>query len=216
MVKENSNGQQIYGSPDVLISRDSLSIPISNFSDAPVIISVGEVLGHAHNPRNWLDRPSRNPFEAQKREAYAQFIRNMVTERGQGVKDNTATSDQTLSAGSAAITSSSEIISKAHRNATSPDDPVAENPVEGGPKTAEVSPDPTTRSDFLGSVGISPTLNSEQRLALENVLLSNQDAFGLDGRLGNHDTQVEITLKPNAEPISLPPFPASPLNREVM
>ncbi|KAF9012979.1 hypothetical protein BDZ89DRAFT_963292, partial [Hymenopellis radicata] len=197
MIKEDTNGQQIYGSPDVLISRDALSIPISNFSDSPITISIGDIVGYAHNPRNWLDRPGHSAVERQRRDAYAQLIRNII-------------------AGSAAITSSSEITSKAHRNATLPDDPVAEDPVEGGPKTAEVPPDAVTQSNFLASVGISPSLDSAQRQALEQVLLRNQDAFGLDGRLGNHDTQVEITLKPNAEPISLPPFPASPLNREVM
>ncbi|KAF9025821.1 hypothetical protein BDZ89DRAFT_953538, partial [Hymenopellis radicata] len=216
MIKEDKSGQQIYGSPDVLISREFLSIPISNFSNMPITISIGEVVGHAHNPRNWLDRPGHSAVETRKREAYAQFLKNIVEERGRAMKTDTATSDQTRIAGSAAITSSSEITSKAHRNATSPDDPAAEDPVEGGPKTAEVPPDPVARSDFLGSVGISPTLTSEQRQALENVLLENQSAFGLDGRLGNHDTQVEITLKPNATPVSLPPFPASPLNREVM
>ncbi len=40
--------------------------------------------------------------------------------------------------------------------------------------------------------------------------------FGLDGRLGTHDARVEIKLKAEAQPVSLPPFPVSPANREVM
>ncbi len=48
------------------------------------------------------------------------------------------------------------------------------------------------------------------------MLFQNLNAFGLDGRLGNHNALVEINLKPNSEPVSLPPFPVSPANREVM
>ncbi|KZT31707.1 hypothetical protein SISSUDRAFT_973101, partial [Sistotremastrum suecicum HHB10207 ss-3] len=44
----------------------------------------------------------------------------------------------------------------------------------------------------------------------------NSSAFGLDGRLGEHDTLVDILLKPDAKPVSLPPFPISPASREVM
>ncbi len=46
--------------------------------------------------------------------------------------------------------------------------------------------------------------------------MNNQDAFGLDGRLGINDAQVEIKLKPEVKPVSLPPFPVSPANQEVM
>ncbi|KAI5886077.1 uncharacterized protein SCHCODRAFT_01049283, partial [Schizophyllum commune H4-8] len=41
-------------------------------------------------------------------------------------------------------------------------------------------------------------------------------AFGVDGRLGNYPAQVEIRLKPGTQPVSLPPFPASPAKREVI
>ena len=42
------------------------------------------------------------------------------------------------------------------------------------------------------------------------------DAFGLDGRLGNHPGLVDIPLQPNAQPISLPPYSTSLANREVI
>ncbi|KAF9004133.1 hypothetical protein BDZ89DRAFT_967226, partial [Hymenopellis radicata] len=119
-------------------------------------------------------------------------------------------------AGNQVISSSSDITSKAHRNASEPDDPSAQDPVEGGPKTAETDPEPTTTQEFLTTVDVSTNLDPDQRRQLENILLRNKKAFGLDGRLGNHDAQVEIRMKPGAEPISLPPFSASPLNREVM
>ncbi|KIJ28333.1 hypothetical protein M422DRAFT_189872, partial [Sphaerobolus stellatus SS14] len=53
-------------------------------------------------------------------------------------------------------------------------------------------------------------------MALKEVVLRNELAFGLDGRLGNIPEKAEIPLKPNSNPISLPPFPTSPAKREVM
>jgi hypothetical protein len=47
-------------------------------------------------------------------------------------------------------------------------------------------------------------------------VLKNSKAFGLDGRLGDYAAHIDITMKPNAEPVSLPPFHASPANREVI
>ncbi|KAF8997555.1 hypothetical protein BDZ89DRAFT_921462, partial [Hymenopellis radicata] len=114
------------------------------------------------------------------------------------------------------IQSQSHITSKAQRNATEQDDPSASEPIEGGPKTADVAPEPTTTADFTSSVHISPDLMSDQRQALIGVLERNRLAFGLDGRLGNHNAHVRIPMKPNAVPVSLPPFPVSPANREVI
>ncbi|KAF9001219.1 hypothetical protein BDZ89DRAFT_919635, partial [Hymenopellis radicata] len=208
----DQNGSQVYGSPDVLISTDKPSIPVSNFSDKPVIISQGEVLARAHNPRNWLDRS--NGKRSAEQEAYARFVREMV-EADQNINAVRSIRGPTA-AGNQVISSSSDITSKAHRNASEPDDPSAQEPVEGGPKTAETEPEPTSSQEFLTAVDVSANLDPEQRRQLEQVLLRNKDTFGLDGRLGNHDAQVEIRMKPGAEPISLPPFSASPLNREVM
>lgn len=59
-------------------------------------------------------------------------------------------------------------------------------------------------------------MRNEQSQKVQEVILKNQQAFGLDGRLGMHDTCIEIHLKPNSQPVSLPPFPVSPANREVM
>ncbi|THU88768.1 hypothetical protein K435DRAFT_679200 [Dendrothele bispora CBS 962.96] len=55
-----------------------------------------------------------------------------------------------------------------------------------------------------------------QLKGLQNVVLANKDTFGLDGKLGNHDAKVEIHLKPGSQPVSLPPFPVSPANRDIM
>ncbi len=59
-------------------------------------------------------------------------------------------------------------------------------------------------------------MTNKQSQKVQEVILKNQQAFSLDGRLGTHDTHVKICLKPNSQPVSLPPFPVSPANREVM
>ncbi|KZS86565.1 hypothetical protein SISNIDRAFT_420744, partial [Sistotremastrum niveocremeum HHB9708] len=90
------------------------------------------------------------------------------------------------------------------------------NPIEGGPKTAETPTDDVKSEDLLKSVDFSPDLNSGERKQLEEVVTKHPLAFGLDGRLGKHDSLVEIPLKSDAKPISLPPFPLSPASRDVM
>ena len=51
----NRGEEEIYASPDSLISREDSSLKISNFSRFPVRIHEGQVLGYAHNPAQWLD-----------------------------------------------------------------------------------------------------------------------------------------------------------------
>ncbi|KIY52659.1 hypothetical protein FISHEDRAFT_34651, partial [Fistulina hepatica ATCC 64428] len=123
--------------------------------------------------------------------------------------------DQNFST-SAAIRAETSITSKAQRNAEGPDDPLATPPVEGGPKTAMGPDDPVSTAGLLEAVDICTDLPDDKRSALERVVLQNAHAFGLDGRLGNYDGLVHIPLKPGTQPISLPPFGASPANRKVI
>ena len=88
-------------------------------------------------------------------------------------------------------------------------------PLEGGPKTAEPAP-PPKKNVSLSEIDISPHLSPEQAEDLRKVVKDNERAFGLGMRLGQYPAKVEIRLKPNTEPISLPPFPQSPAKREVM
>jgi hypothetical protein len=123
---------------------------------------------------------------------------------------------QSLNSRTNVARSITEISSKAQRNATEADDPLAEEPIEGGPKTSEVPEESIPGSQLLTEVDISPDLTIEQRQELEAMILRNQMAFGTDGRLGNYEVKVEIPMKPGSEPVSLPPFPVSPANREVI
>ncbi|PBK98289.1 hypothetical protein ARMGADRAFT_1075145 [Armillaria gallica] len=107
-------------------------------------------------------------------------------------------------------------MSKVQCNATEPDDLAALPPVEGGPKTAEVPDDLIMATKLLDEVDLSSRLTDSQWSLLQKVILENQLAFGLDNHLGNNDACVEIHLKPDAQPVSLPPFLASPANQAVM
>ena len=68
----------------------------------------------------------------------------------------------------------------------------------------------------LEEVDISPNLTKNQTKLLQEVLKQHEGAFGLEGRLGYYAEEVDIPLLPNTKPISVPPFQASPTNREVI
>ncbi|THU85675.1 hypothetical protein K435DRAFT_685114, partial [Dendrothele bispora CBS 962.96] len=203
-LRHNSNQDDIYGAADTLISREKPVLHVSNFSKRPVIIDNGELLGKSHDPRSWLDKSHQlSPQDRTRAEAHASLIRHLMC-------------TQTFNRSVATVRSESLISSKAQRNATERDDPLASGPLEGGPKTAEVCIDDIPSSKLLSEIHLSPDLTPEQRRKLEEVVIQNANAFGLDGKLGNHDAKVEIQLKPGSQPVSLPPFPVSPANREIM
>ncbi len=183
----NKNPDDVYGAPDSLISSSDPFLHVSNFSSKPIKIFPGQTIGIAHNPRNWLDQETENEKISQVHYAHANLIKTLA--------------DSMLHP----------------KNYTGPDEPNSD-PVEGGPKTAETPPEICSSDKLLEEIHLSPDLNPEQTKALKEVVLENSDAFGLDGRLGHYDeTFVEILLKPNSAPISLPPFGASsPEKRRVM
>ena len=58
----------------------------------------------------------------------------------------------------------------------------------------------------------NPELPAVERDRIQEVIVKNHRAFGLDDRLGHLDHAIHIPLKPGAKKISLPPFHASPAN----
>jgi len=88
--------------------------------------------------------------------------------------------------------------------------------LEGGPKVAELPEDFVDSKRLIEELDINPELPDVQRKKLQDVIIKNQRAFGLDDRLGHLDVKVRIPLKPEAKEVSLPPFHASPANREVI
>jgi hypothetical protein len=69
---------------------------------------------------------------------------------------------------------------------------VARSSLEGGPKTAEVPQDFIPGDRLLQEVDISPDITLEQRKRLEEVILRNKAAFGIDGRLGNYEVKLKF------------------------
>ncbi|KAF8918591.1 hypothetical protein CPB85DRAFT_1180022, partial [Mucidula mucida] len=163
-----------WGSPDSLIQRDNPFLHVSNFSDQRVVISAGEVLAKSFNPRNWLNRRPRNEETRRQQERHALFLRQVIEQKRVteiGPRSETR---------SHVIQSTSDVTSKAQRNATEPNDPASVGPIKGGPKTADTPPEPTPSNDFSTAVNLSPNLSVDQRASLLQILDRNCLAFGLE------------------------------------
>ncbi len=80
--------------------------------------------------------------------------------------------------------------------------PLAEPPLEGGPKIYKVGEESISSTRLLEELDINPKLPPEKRRQLDQVLTSKELTFGLDDRLGHLDARVQITLVPNTKPIS--------------
>src|ERR1700683_1540369 len=206
----NRNLEDVYSALDLLICKEDPALQVSNFSSMAVTVQVGQVLGRARNPDNWLDRCNKYSKDAlQHMGTHAQLIRRLAATRtpnpklGVSVLSNTATSQAP-----AAL----QPLSSYHIE----DDPLAKEPLEGGPKIYEVAEDSVSGSRLLEELDINPELPLGKRLCLQQVIASNQIAFGLDDRFGCLDARVQIFLVPGTKPISLPPFPSSPAKREVI
>ena len=188
ILHSNRGPEDFYGITDALVSRDNPKLHVNNFSSQPVTIHQGQLLGHARSPSNWLDRKSNISQEQLERcQSHAQIIR-AIAEQNFGVDDV-------------------------------PIDPSPERDgevVQGGPKTQEIPPENIPEKQLLEEVDTSPELNDSNKKALQKVVLTHKNAFGLDGRLGNYDAKVEINLRPGVKEISLPPYNASPAKREVI
>ena len=92
------------------------------------------------------------------------------------------------------------------------EDVYSEALVEGGPKVAELSEDLVDRKRLIEALDINPELPAFERDRIQEVIIKNHQASGLDDRLGHLDHTIYIPLKPGAKEISLPPFHASPAN----
>jgi hypothetical protein len=88
----------------------------------------------------------------------------------------------------------------------------SEPPVEGGPKVAELPEDCVDSERLIKVLNINPELPASKRKEIQDVIVKNRRAFGLDDHLGHLDQTIKIHLKPDAKEISLPPFHASPTN----
>ncbi|KZT31476.1 hypothetical protein SISSUDRAFT_973178, partial [Sistotremastrum suecicum HHB10207 ss-3] len=181
----NKNPDDLFGAPDSIITPDRKYLHVSNFSKEPIIVRKGTALGIAHKPQNYLDKFSK--FSSEELDKFEKHA-NYVKSLAQSID----------------------------KASTKPEPPSSlSEPVTGGPKTNIPLDDPTPSSRLLQTIDFAPNLTPDQRQQLEDVVLRHQQAFGLDNRLGEYNANVTIKLKPDSKPISLPPFPTSPKNREV-
>ena len=197
------NTDDVYAAPDSFITRDQAKLHIANFSKQPITVRPGQVLGTARNPRTWLDRADKySASQLEEMRARANMIRILAESKGVG---------SSLTVRSEA----KEVLGEVPAWFTE-EDVLSEPPVTGGPKTAEVAEDTIPSHRLLEELDINPELSPEKRKRIQDVIMRNEMAFGLDDRLGHLDARVQIPLKPGAKEISLPPFATSPANREVM
>lgn len=182
----STSPEDSYAAPHVLFNSKSSYLPISNFSSRPVVIRKGQALAIKRKPGEWLDEKDKV-----SNSTYAEYETHALAIKAL-VESFGHTPDLTI-----------------------PHNP-GDEPIEGGPKTSEAPPDEVREEDWLKKVDISKGLTDEQRKSLEEILKRNVQAFGLNNRLGEYPANVTIRLKPDAAPISLPPFGQSPANREVV
>ena len=87
-----------------------------------------------------------------------------------------------------------------------------------GPKTAEVPEfEDIASKELVSSIDFNPKLSLAQRAKLEKIVMKNSRAFSLDGKIGKYSgIQYPIKLVPDAQPVSLAPYHASPEKREAI
>lgn len=142
LLESPKNNEEFYGPPDSLISRQDPFLHISNFTSKPVCIEKGQTLGYSRNPLVWLDSYQDHPKQILNRiSAHAQLVRRLAELEGKNAL-NTAT------------VQSRPVELKATQRIQGSEDPLAEEPLEGGPKTSEAPPEDTPSSSFLESVDI--------------------------------------------------------------
>ena len=208
----NGNSEELFGTADTLISRNDSRIFVSNFSKKPVSISAGQVLGSIKNPSSWLDKKAQlSESQKQDAEKRTQLIRTLVQSQSTAFK-LPVTDKSSTQMGRSQV----QEIQDPSRLRYSGEDPLSQPPVEGGPKTAEVPGDVISEHELLKELDISASLSQDQVQKVQRILVQHKEVFGLDGRLGNYAEEVRIPLIPETKPISIPPFHASPANREII
>ncbi|EUC56265.1 Ty3/Gypsy polyprotein/retrotransposon, putative [Rhizoctonia solani AG-3 Rhs1AP] len=172
--------------PDCIISKGYEQVQIANFMPITTHLEQGQILGYMHHPNKSLNVKS----ELSKEE---------------------------LNSG---ITKAKLIRTLLKENKVSPpseEEIKLSTPAQGGPKTSEL-PDPEVipSERLLSEVHFGENLTDDQKKILSKIIVKNEQAFGLDGRLGHYPAEVEINLRPGTKEISLAPYSASPVKQEVI
>ncbi|KAB5587895.1 Retrovirus-related Pol polyprotein [Ceratobasidium theobromae] len=178
--------EDFFAITDSLISCNNPKVQISNFSNFPIKLQKGRILGYMHDPVGYLTQEKELVKEEfVKVEAHAQLIKAIAQIKG---KDKLSPEDELLSQSVEGGPKTSEVPDYEHV--------------------------PSER--LLQEMHFAEELSQPDRKKLEKVVMSNHLSFGLDGRLGSHPAKVEINLRPDTKEISLAPYGASPAKREVI
>lgn len=192
LIQFNRNPEDCYGSPDSLISKDRPALHIANFSKDLINIDYGQILGTSHDPSDWLDSAEEiSDQEHANLEAFTQFLKGYQDRKAppcgqwdENIKWIDALSNSAQEIDNDVVDSlavkrqAPHLITKCSKT-TETEDPLAEEPVEGGPKTAKVPPDNIASSDLLKKVDINAELSDDQWAALQEVLTRRERVFGL-------------------------------------
>jgi len=74
----SGNADNVFGSPDSMISMSQPRLHVSNILTRPITITAGQILGIARNPRNWLDHENiMSESTITQRTAHAMLIRQL-------------------------------------------------------------------------------------------------------------------------------------------
>lgn len=184
-MSSNQTEEDLFGITDCIIDSDNPKIQIANFSNTPVKLQAGRIIGYMR-PTNIL-KTEDELEDNQKKAMIAQVLLIQSMEKKEPAVDDGLDMSYAIAP-------------------------------EGGPKLWDnPGPEDTPSSQLLKEVDINPSLSSQERKEVEDILVKHQEAFGLDGRLGSHDAKVPIRLKDEtAAPISMAPYTASPTKREAI
>jgi hypothetical protein len=135
-----------------LIDKENLILQVSNFSSTTVTVQIEQVLGKARNPENWLDRPSKYSEDAlQPARAHANLIRKLVAIKTPNPKIGVLVPTSTA-------TSRAPSALKPLPSYHSEEDPLIEEPLEGGPKIYEVGEETVNSNRLVEELDINPEL----------------------------------------------------------
>lgn len=167
----NGNAEELYGTTDTLIDRDDCKVFVSNFSKTPVTIPAGQILGIARNPSSWLDKKDRySDSQKQNAERRARLIQTLIQGQSTASLKTGTQIDTSVRTGRCQI---QEILDPS-RLKHSGEDPLAECPVEGGPKTAEIPGDYVPEDKLLQEIDISTNLLQNQIKEIQCIIIKHK------------------------------------------
>src|SRR3979490_325976 len=75
IIHSNKGPEDCYGITDSIISRNNPQLYVSNFSQGPVIIHQGQLLGYARNPTSWLENSRASSEQVEKLQKHSHLIK---------------------------------------------------------------------------------------------------------------------------------------------